>query len=304
MTRIVIIGNSAAGFSCCEALIKYSGDYEITVISEEAALPYKRNLLIDYLSGNIQESELFLCAADFYEKNKIKFITDNKAIRVDARKQLVVLKDNNKISYDYLVISTGAKASIPDVPGNSKDGVYAFYALEDIQKARQQLMLGDTVCVVGDPDLCLRLSQAIASKEKQAKIISSPRPESFITTEKAEWMENLEVSEIIGEGAELKALKLNNGKVIGTSLVIFAGNYLPNTDFLKESGIKTDEGYICVDETMCTNIENIFACGSASKIENQPLKSKSWEDTVREGTLTSSTIITLLERRNTSCQRY
>jgi len=303
MTRIVIIGNSVAGFSCCEALIKYSGDYEITVISEEMALPYKRNLLIDYLSGNIQESELFLCAADFYEKNRVRFLKNSKAIRVDARKQQVVLKDN-KISYDYLVISTGAKANIPDIPGNSKDGVYAFYALEDIQKARQQLMLGDTVCVVGDPDLCLRLSQAVVSKEKQAKIISSPRPESFIATEKAEWLENLQVSEIIGEGAELKALKLNNGKVIGTSLVMFVGNYLPNTDFLRESGIKTDEGYICVDETMRTNIENIFACGSVSKIENQPLKSKSWQDTVREGTLTGSTLITLLERRNTSCQKY
>ena len=303
MTRIVIIGNSAGGFSCCEALIKYSGDYEITVISEGKALPYKRNLLIDYLSGNIQESGLFLCAADFYEKNRIRFLKNSKAIRVDTRKQQVVLKDN-KISYDYLVISTGVKVNIPDIPGNSKDGVYAFYALEDIQKVKQQLILGDTVCVVGDPDLCLCLSQAIVSKEKQAKIISSPRPESFIASEKAEWLENLEVSEIIGEGAELKALKLNNGKVIGTSLVIFAGNCLPNTDFLKESGIKADEGYICVDEGMHTNIENIFACGSASKIENQPLKSKSWEDVVREGALAGSTIITLLERRNASCQKF
>jgi NAD(P)H-nitrite reductase large subunit len=273
------------------------------VISEETALPYKRNLLIDYLSGNIQEGELFLCAADFYEKNRVRFLKNSKAIRVDARKQQVVLKDN-KISYDYLVISTGTRVNIPDIPGNSKDGVYAFYALEDIQKARQQLILGDTVCVVGDADLCLRLSQAIVSKEKRAKIISSLRPESFIATDKAEWLENLEVIEIIGEGAELKALKLNNGKVIGTSLVMFVGNYLPNTDFLKESGIKADEGYICVDEAMRTNIENIFACGSASKIENQPVKSKSWEDTVREGTLTGSTIITLLERRNTSCQKY
>jgi len=303
MTRIVIIGNSAGGFSCCEALIKYSGDYEITVISEEAALPYKRNLLIDYLSGNIQESQLFLCAADFYEKNRVRFLKNSKAIRLDPRKQQVVLKDN-KISYDYLVISTGTKVNIPDIPGNSKDGVYAFYALEDIQKARQQLMLGDTVCVAGDPDLCLRLSQAIVSKEKQAKIISSPRPESFIATEKVEWLENLQVSEIISEGAELKALKLNNGKVIGTSLVMFAGNYLPNTDFLKESGINTDESYICVDETMRTNIENIFACGSVSKIENQQVKSKSWEDAVSEGALVGSTIIELLERRNTSCQRY
>lgn len=303
MTKIVIIGNSAGGFSCCEALIKYSADYEITVISEDTTLPYKRNLLIDYLSGNIQESELFLCAADFYEKNRVRLIKGSKAVRVDARKQLVVLKDN-KINYDYLVISTGAKVNIPDISGNSKDGVYAFYALEDIQKAKQKFLLADTICLVGDSQPCLRLSQAFTAKDKHVKIISSPKPESFIATEKAEWLENLEVSEIIGEGAELKALKLNNGKVIGTSLVMFAGNYLPNTDFLKESGIKTDEGYICVDESMRTNIENIFACGSVSKIENQPIKSKSWEDAASEGALTGSTIITLSERRDRSCQKY
>jgi NAD(P)H-nitrite reductase large subunit len=304
MARIVIIGNSAAGFSCCAALAKQSLDNEIIVISQENSLPYKRSLLIDYLSGNIKENELFLCNEDFYEKNKIKLLKDAKAVRVDTKKQTVILKDNNKINYDFLVIATGKKADLPDIPGSTKDGVYAFYTLEDIPKIKQQMMLADTICVVGESNLCLRLCEVITSKDKQVKIISSPKHESSVHTEKAEWMDNLEVSEIIGEGAELKALKLNNGKVIGTSLIMFVGNYLPCADFLTETGIRVIQGYVAVDDTLRTNIENIFACGSVCENENFPSKLKSWEDAVSEGALVGSTIIELLERRKTSCQMY
>ncbi|RKY32955.1 MAG: CO dehydrogenase/CO-methylating acetyl-CoA synthase complex subunit beta [Candidatus Omnitrophota bacterium] len=298
MAKIVIVGNSAAGFSCTETLVRHSPDHEITVISQEPGLPYKRDLLIDYLDSKVKEEELFFCSRDFYEKNKVKLINDSKVVRVDTRKKQVVLKNNNKIGYDYLVVSTGARARIPDIPGKGKDGVYSLYTLEDAQKFKQQLILADTLCLVGEAELCSRFLGASSVKDKHTKIISSPKPESFSAGENVEWLDNLEITEIIGEGAQLKAFKLNNGKVIATPLILFIGNYFAATDFLKESGIVTDQGYICTDEAMRTNIENIFACGSVSKIKNQLIKCKSRGDAANEGAKAASTIVSLLERSN------
>lgn len=290
MIRIVIIGNSAAAFGCYNSLIKNQQNLDLTVISQEHSPAYRGDLLIDYLTGNIQEKELFLCDENFYEKNKIKLLKDSKVTGLNTKKNLVILKDNNKIGYDFLVIASGEKVNIPEISGNSKDGVFSVYALEDVKKIKERLLITDTVCIVAEPDFSLRLAEVLAQKEKFVKVISSPKPPFFIQTEKCEWIDNLQVSEIIGEGAELKALKLSNGKAIGTSLVLFAGNYIPCTEFLKESGIKMLNGYICVDNTLRTNIENIFACGSACKNETHEAKEKSWEEAGGEGDLAASVL--------------
>lgn len=291
MIRIVIIGNSAAAFGCYNSLIKNQQNLDLTVISQEGYPAYRGDLLIDYLTGNIQERELFLCAEDFYEKNKIKFLKDSKVTGLNSKKNLVILKDNNKIGYDFLVIASGQKVNIPEITGNSKDGVFSVYTLEDVKKIKECLLITDTVCIVAEPDFSQRLAEVLAEKEKFVKVISSPKPPSFIQTEKCEWIDNLQVSEIIGEGAELKALKLSNGKAIGTSLVLFTGNYAPCAEFLKDSEIKMLNGYICVDNTLCTNIENIFACGSVCINENEAKKEKSWQEAKNEGSLVSATLL-------------
>jgi len=303
MIKIVIIGNSAAGFSACEALLKNPLEKEITVISQEDAPAYKRNLLVDYLFGNIKEDELFLCPADFYEKNKIKFLKNIKVARVDTKKQAAVLKDNTKINYDYLIIAAGEKAKLPDIPGTSKDGVFSFYNLEDARKIKERLMVADTICVAADATLSQRILEALMPKGKTIKVISRDRPQNFTPTEKTEWIDGFDLTEIIGEGAELKAFKLSNGKAIGTSLVLFAGNYLPSTDFLKETELKTQAGYIIVDQNLRTNFENIFSCGSVCRNENNLTQQKTWDDAVNEGVLAATNIINLLERGEAPCQR-
>lgn len=296
MPRIVIIGNSAAGFSCCDTLLKSSLGLEITVISQEEYPAYKKNLLIAYLAGNIKEEELYLCPLDYYERNKVNFLKDAKVTKLDIKKNIVTLKDNTKINYDYLVIASGQKANVADIPGQSKEGVFAFDDLTGAKKIKQRLMIANTVCIAGDAYLSLCLWQAIAKTDKEIKIIASPKPESFTQTEKAEWIDNLEIKELIGDGAELMALKLSNGKVIEAPLVIYLGNYTVSTNFLKDTEIKANRGYIITDEFMRTNFENILACGSVRQ-------EKTWEEAVREGALTATSIINILERGKTICQQ-
>ena len=304
MNKIVIIGNSFAGHSCCQALLKHPSTNEITVISQEGSLPYKRNLLIEYLADHFKENELFLREPDFYKKNNIRFLSNSKVARLDTKKQSVVLKDNQRINFDYLVIASGQKVNIPDIPGNTKDGIFSVYTLEDAKKIKDKLMLTDTVCVSGDSDLCLRFWEAFVYKGKHIKIISSPKQEIPVSAENTEWIDEFKILEFIGEGSELKALKLNNGKVIGAPLVLFLGNYIPCADFLKESAIERAGDFIVVDDSMRTNFENIFACGSIAKLKNNPDKQKSWEEIADEGVRAAENLIHLLERGKTPCQMF
>ncbi|MFH1198713.1 MAG: FAD-dependent oxidoreductase [Candidatus Omnitrophota bacterium] len=265
MAKIIIIGNSPSGFNVCRALIKNPAGHEITVVSRESTPAYKRDLLFDFFSGKVAEKDLFLCNSDFYEKNKINLLKDKEVSRVDTKKQKVILKDNLKLDYDFLVIASGEEVSLPDIPGKNKEGVFCFYSLKDVKKIKQLIGISSVVGIIGEPGACQKIAEIVLAKKKEVKIISKPKPEAFFDLEHAEWIAKFDLAEIIGEGNELKALKLSNGKALGVDLVIVAGNYIPYSDFLKNSGIETDNGYIIVDSSMHTNIENIFACGRISK---------------------------------------
>lgn len=303
MAKIIIIGNSASGFSALGTFLKNSPGNELTIISKEEYPAYKKNLLLDYLSGNVKEDEIFFCNQDFYGKNNCNFKNNSEVARVDTKKRRVILKDNAKLDYDYLIIASGQKIDIPDIPGKTKDGIFTFCELGDVKTIKQRLILSNTICLIGEAGLCMRLAEKFLAKDKEVKIISKIRPENFTAPEKMEWIDGLELSEFIGEGRELSALKLSNGKVIGTTLVIFAGNYSPASEFLKETSIKTNDGYIIVDDSMRTNLENVFACGCVCKKDSILAKEKLIEDAVSEGVIAAESILKSFEGGKTLCQQ-
>ena len=177
-----------------------------------------------------------------------------------------------------------------------------FYNLKDAKEIKERLAITDTIGIIGEPMVCAELVQIPMLKDKEVKIISKVKPDSFLPGPKQEWIEGLELSEIIGEGCELQAIKLNNGKVIGVSLVIFSGIQLPASDFLKGGDIKTENGYILVNEAMATNLENVLACGSVSKKSKSFLSAKTWDDAVKDGILAANNLLKIGERGNNLCQ--
>ncbi|MCX5712288.1 MAG: FAD-dependent oxidoreductase, partial [Candidatus Omnitrophica bacterium] len=229
MPKIVIIGNSAAGFACCDTLAKLSSSNEITVISKDKFLPYRKDNLLEYISGRMAEHALFLVPKDYYSAEKIDYRPEQEVSRLDTKRQRVILKDNSKISYDYLVIASGQQPELPDIPGTSKDGVIAFSGLEEAKTIIDKLLVVNLICCVGKADPCLKLAKVLLDKGKEVKAIISDTCTDPMQHEKLEVISNAQPIEIIGEGTELKALKLSNGKVIGTSMIIFTSLQLPSS---------------------------------------------------------------------------
>lgn len=304
MAKIVIIGNSAAGFSVLENLIRELPDKQLTVVSKEEYPAYRRNFLIDYFSGKIEEEGLFLCAQDFYKRKGVIFHANAEAERIDTKRHQVILKNRSRIDYDYLVIASGNKIDIPDIPGKNKDGSFAFYYLEEIKEIKNKLMLADTVCVTGEIKLCVRLAEAILFKypNKEVKIITKESHASLLSEGKIELLTGVSIQELIGEGC-LQAIKLDSGKIIASSLLLFAGDYKASSGFLKDTEINNDSGYIITDENMRTNLDNVFACGSIAKNSSSSLKDKLWKDCIEEGGIAASSIIKLVEKNTIMCPK-
>jgi NAD(P)H-nitrite reductase large subunit len=283
MSRIVIIGASIAGHTAAVNLREKNGDCQVTLVTEENYPLYDKRRLLDLLAGNAKEKDVFLAGENFYKERNISFIKERKASLINTEKKTVSFKDRpakEALEYDFLVICSGRRPVLPEIPGIRKEGVFKFYSLGDVKEFSGRLNLADEVCLVGSNEFAFKIAGVIASRQKEVKLISPGAPGSACAQEGVEVI-NSEVTEIIGE-SEVLGIRLKEGKIIGTSLVCFIEEFKSNTEFLKNSGIEVKSDFIPVDASMRTNLENVFASGAVCSGRDSAGKMKSWDEAMNE----------------------
>jgi len=271
--QYIIIGNSAAGISAVEAIRKKDTESKIIVISDEEYISYCRCLISYYLAGQVKGNKLFYRTEDFYRENNVELLLNKKVIRVDPKKNRIILEDKNQLNYDVLLIATGASPKFPQIPGIKKRNVFGFRTLDDAKRIEKLLQTAEVVCILGGGLIGLKTAYALKKRNLEVKVIVKSKQvlSQILDFDSAEIVRRrlekngleillgFDVTEIFGNG-DVKAVKLDSGKVIASSLVISAKGVQPNIDLVKDTEIKMDEG-ILANEYLQTNISNIYTAG-------------------------------------------
>jgi len=277
MKQFIIVGNSAAGISCVEAIRTKDKASKIIVISDEDYPAYCRCLISYYLAGEVKEDKILLRQKDFYRENNIELFLNKRVIQIQPKKNRIILEDKTFLNYDALLIATGASPKFPDIAGIKKRGVFGFRTLKDVKEIEDLLPVTKTVCVLGGGLIGLKAAYALHKRKIETKIIVKSKqvlsqmldePAAKIVQDKLsenglEVIFGQDASEVIGNG-DLKAIKLESGKVIGCSLVIVGKGIKPNIDLVKDSEIKINEGII-VNDFLRTTVPNIYAAGDCAE---------------------------------------
>ena len=109
--RIVVVGNGMVGHKFIDNLIaenKAEGgiSFDIITFSEESRLAYDRVQLSAFFSGKTAD-DLALTDGDYYHKNGVNFVLNDKVIDVDQANKQVVTESGRVESYDKLILATG-----------------------------------------------------------------------------------------------------------------------------------------------------------------------------------------------------
>lgn len=78
---------------------------------------------------------------------------------------------------------------------------------------------------------------------------------------------NNEVTELKIENDTLTGIILKDGREINVKGIFIYVGFIPNTDFLINSGVNLEDGYVLVDEHHETNIKGVYASGDVTKKE-------------------------------------
>ncbi|MBA7547631.1 NADH-dependent phenylglyoxylate dehydrogenase subunit epsilon [subsurface metagenome] len=274
--HIAVIGNGAAGNNAALTAGNLNG--KVSIVSEEPYPAYSACALKYYLSGDIPRQHLFLKTIEDYSEADINTIFDKKVEGIDVKRQKINFQ-NGSLSYDKLVIATGAESLIPSITGIKKRGVFTFKSLEDTDKILDYPMseaviigsgfigveIGTTLKKKGISVTLVELKERIlprAFDKKPAHIIETILKEhgiKILTEER--------VVQILGK-AEVEGVKTGK-REIRADAVILASGMKPRVALARSAGIKIGtSGGIATNEQMMTNIENIYACGDCAESQD------------------------------------
>lgn len=279
--KYVIIGNGISGYYAADSIRRRNSEAEINIISSEKILTYYRPQLSDYLSQDIADKRFFVSPEDWYDKNNIKVTLGVKASAINKDKKTVTLDNGTELSYDKLILSTGASNFLPTIKGFEKKGVYVLRDIEDAKKLKEKIKNVKNAVVVGGGLLGLEAAWEMKNAGLNVSVIELvPRLLSLQLDEEASSLFEQTVAEAgitayVSEGAEevlgeeiVTGIKLKSGKVIDADLILFSVGIRPNTALAKEAGIEVNRG-ILVNEKMETNIKDIYACGDNAELKGR-----------------------------------
>jgi nitrite reductase (NADH) large subunit len=275
--RYVIIGASAAGCQAAETLSRYEPQSSITIISEEAQPLYSRPLLTYLLSGEVSREKVWLKGQEYFKEWGLEPVLGEPVIRVDPEGHAVHLLSGQVISYDRLLIASGARPRLLGIKGEDLAAVYTLRTLADWQRLEAGLPPTGNVAVVGAGPVGLKTAEALARRGLHVTLVEvaahalprtlDPTAASLLETALSgmgiELIYNSWPEAIWGERGQVSALTLNGGREVPCQAVLFSIGVAPNVEFLAGTNLAGPFG-IPVDQHCATADPDIFAAGDCT----------------------------------------
>jgi assimilatory nitrate reductase electron transfer subunit len=122
----LVIGNGMVGARFAEEVRRHdpgARHVALTVLGAEYRPAYNRVLLPSLLAGTMQDRDLISNSPGWYAERRILLRAGTAAIRLDRAARTVLTSDGDAVGYDELVLATGARPRVPDVPGLRADAL-------------------------------------------------------------------------------------------------------------------------------------------------------------------------------------
>ena len=297
--RLVIVGASLTGAKAAEAIREAGFGGKVILLGSEDQPPYERPPLSkDYLRGEADEKP-FVFDDEFYTGKDVELHTGTNVTAIDPETSTVAIDGSPEVSFDRLLIATGAEPRHLPLPGADLDGIVYLRTIEDSDNLAERLGEGTRVTVVGAGWIG---SEVAASARQKGCEVTMIAPEDVPlervlgkelgtfylgvhTGEGVNFMPGTGVTGFEGSG-RVESVTTDSGEKIASDLVVVGAGVLPRTSLAESAGIATDNG-ILTGADLQTDSPGIYAAGDVANawhpFYERRVRVEHWANARRQG---------------------
>ncbi len=252
--KIVIVGGGAAGFAAAEMLRRRRFEGSIVMLSDDAAPPVDRpNLSKDYLAGAAPEEWVPLRDESFYTDARIDLRLQTAVTSIDVDARELALGDGSKLSYDRLLLATGAEPVRLPLPGMDLPHVHTLRTFADCRAIIAHAATAQRAVVLGASFIGLEVAASLRARELEVHVIAPEKlpMERVLGPQLGDFVRKLHeqhgVIFHLGDTAtaiDAHQVVLKSGGTIGADLVVAGVGVRPRLALAEKAGLVIDRGVI------------------------------------------------------------
>ena len=291
--KVVIVGGVAGGASAAARIRRLDENAEIVIFERSGFISYANCGLPYYIGGVIEDKEELTLQTP--ESFGLRFNTDvrvrHEVTKIDKENKTVTVHDLEhdryfEESYDKLLLSPGAKPTLPPLSGLELPMLFKLRTVEDTFAIHEYIKMhrpksvvlagGGFIGVELAENLCeLGLKVTIVQRPKHLMNTLDPEMASFLHAR----MKKAGISLMLGhtvegfrsskEGTGLEML-LKDEEPLYADMGVLCIGVTPDTELAKEAGLSLGlKGSILVNEYMETSEPDIYAVGDAVEVRHR-----------------------------------
>src|SRR5260370_17609652 len=165
------VGAGQAGFQLATSLRQHGYGERICLINDEAHLPYQRPPLSKaYLKGEGRPDSLMFRPDKFYRDQKVELIAD-RAVAIDRAARRLSLASGSFLDYGHLVLATGARNPLLDIPNPNLENVSYLRFLDESEALRRQIASRQRVVGIGAGFIGLEFAATAPCKGLEVDVV-------------------------------------------------------------------------------------------------------------------------------------
>jgi len=296
-TRLLVIGGDAAGMTAASTAKRLAMDaLEVVVLERGSYTSYSACGIPYWIAGDVDaRDDLVARTPAAHRENGIDVRMRTEAASIDLAARTVEARDEHghveTLTYDNLVVATGAEPLRPPLPGIEAEGIHGVQTLEDGEQVLAELERSpEHVVVVGSGYVGLEMAEACVRRGAAVTVLErSPSPMPLLDPDLGERvaaaMRGLGIEVVAG--AEVTGFRTGpDGRVTGVEttdatydaeLVVLGLGVGARTDLAVAAGLPTGAkgGLLVDDRQQVEGHEAVWAAGDCvvtlDRLTGQPI---------------------------------
>jgi 3-phenylpropionate/trans-cinnamate dioxygenase ferredoxin reductase component len=289
--KYLLVGGGVASVFAAQSIREKDKDGPLMIVGSEPHFPYDRPPLS---KGLLRNEEVTLDDAsskfdNFYPDNAIDLRRGVEVVSLDRGAKEASLSDGSTIGYEKLLIATGSRPRLLEVPGEHLSGVHHLRTADDALAIRSAVGSGTKVLMVGAGYIGLEAGASLVQRGADVTILDPadrPWPQFSSSVlggymrrayeqQNVKFLFGEEVAEFAG-GLGLEEVRLRSGRSAPCEVAVVGVGVIHNSELAARAGLAVDEEHgIEVDRYLRTPDESIWAAGDVAYFEDVVL-GKRW----------------------------